>query len=1313
MKRRSLRRSLLTMALAVTVVAGGAGSVQAYLKGPAPGVPIGPGDTPDYLSNPNWGFTKPIRKFVDLLPGVPGLTTYNTAANGYDPVTGANNLGQIMPIAVADTTTYPGSDYYEISLVQYTEQMHTDLAPTTLRAYIQTNVDTLAHPELAQPHHLGPIIVAQQNRPVRVKFTNELPADAGGDLFVPVDTSIMGSGPYTIDYDPVTKQPIPEVSGTFVQSRATLHLHGGNTPWISDGTPHQWVAPAGADPVYPRGTSSKNVPDMPDPGDGAATFYWTNQQSSRLMFYHDHAWGITRLNVYVGQAAGYVITDPVEAELEGAGLIPSDLIPLVIEDKTFVDANTIIDTDPTWAWGTQPWDGTPGAPMTPVDGDLWWPHIYMSAENPFDITGVAPMGRWAYGPYFWPPTTNIPYPPVANTEYYNVDCDVDDPLQNEGNTLGYVTYNGVNFCQPPEIPGTPNPSWGAEAFMDTPVINGTAYPVLKVEPKAYRFRILNAAHDRFYNLQLYQAVTAAGQADCIGAGLNCADNSEIKYVPALDYTAYTPATPGWPSSGTNPQPDTWAMDARTGGAPDWNTVGPSWLQIGTDSGFLPRPVVLENNPVTWNTDPTTFTAGLVNGGTLTLAPAERADVIIDFSAYDGQTLILYNDAPAPFPALDPHYDYFTGAEDMTDAGGLPPTPVGLGPNTRTLMQIQVAATTPAPFDPAPLNAAFETGAGTTLGAPVFVAAQHPIVVGQAAYNGLYTSNPTFPTKFPYWGVSRIGDNFIGFEDVNGANQSVYMEPKAIQDEMGETYDDYGRLSAKLGLEMSFTTAGVQTFVLQNYVDPSTEILQEEAVQIWKVTHNGVDTHPLHFHLYDVQLINRVGWDGFITMPAANELGWKDTVRISPLEDTIIALRPTTPRLPFGVPESIRPLNPMEPLGSTNGFTTLDPLTGQPRDPIVTNEMTNYDWEYVIHCHILSHEENDMMRTVVYGFVEEYLPPVTGVNWVSGGVDTLDVSWNDPVPVDYADLGTFGNHANEIGFVIQRSANNGPFAPVGFALANDTLYSDATAVAGPTYRYRVVAYNALGYSHIADSIGLFRPSNRSWYLDMNANGQYNAGIDYTTVMGQSTDAPVVGDWDGDGKTELGLYRNGRWYLDLNGNGTWDGTPTDKQINSFGTATDIPLVGDWNGDGISEVGYYRPSTMNFYLDVNGNGLWDAGVDRQTQLGLSGDQPVVGDWTGDGIDKIGVFRPSDRRWYLDANNNGLYDAGIDLLRGIFGASTDIPVAGDWTGDGIDKIGVYRPANRMWYLDADNNGTYSAGSDLTLGIFGQSTDKPLVGKW
>jgi hypothetical protein len=88
----------------------------------------------------------------------------------------------------------------------------------------------------------------------------------------------------------------------------------------------------------------------------------------------------------------------------------------------------------------------------------------------------------------------------------------------------------------------------------------------------------------------------------------------------------------------------------------------------------------------------------------------------------------------------------------------------------------------------------------------------------------------------------------------------------------------------------------------------------------------VDTHPIHFHAMDVQILNRVTWDNIIIPPDANELGWKETVRISPLEDTIVALRPAIPKLPFDLPDSVRLLNPT--MLAFNGADPLNPALGE-------------------------------------------------------------------------------------------------------------------------------------------------------------------------------------------------------------------------------------------------------------------------------------------------------------------------------------------------------------------------------------------------
>ncbi len=318
-----------------------------------------------------------------------------------------------------------------------------------------------------------------------------------------------------------------------------------------------------------------------------------------------------------------------------------------------------------------------------------------------------------------------------------------------------------------------------------------------------------------------------------------------------------------------------------------------------------------------------------------------------------------------------------------------------------------------------------------------------------------------------------------FTTVDGRRRSTLpMKPKAIQDEMGEAYDEYGRMSGKLGLELPLTSSLTQNFVLQNFADPVTEVIDDsltpmspvlgDGTQIWKITHNGVDTHPIHFHLFDVQLLNRVGWDGAIRQPDANELGWKDTIRVSPLEDTIVALRATSPKQPFGQPDSIRPLNPAEPLGSLMGFTNIDPTTGQPLAEATVNVLTDFGWEYVWHCHILSHEEMDMMRPQRFNVDRQPAAQafLAAVRTGPGGAPVIELNWSDATPWNgVAPRTTLGDPSNEQGFRVERALVTGgvpgDFAEVGSTIANHTSFTDDTIEAGETYQYRVISFNVAG------------------------------------------------------------------------------------------------------------------------------------------------------------------------------------------------------------------------------------------------------------
>jgi FtsP/CotA-like multicopper oxidase with cupredoxin domain len=893
---------------------------------------------------------------------------------------------------------------------------------------------------------------------VRILFRNLLPTGAGGNLFIPVDTTVMGSGmtatghemmdptmvnpviPMCNEPDPMMKAQMVADGHCYAENRATLHLHGGISPWISDGTPHQWITPAGENTPYPEGVSVMDVPDMPTPAPGEMNFFYTNQQSARLMFYHDHAWGITRLNVYAGEAAPYIIQDPTEQALVDGGIIPGPeaTIPLVVQDKTFVPSlEQLLMQDETW--DIDRWGG---------EGNLWVPHVYSPAQNPGDASGVNEYGRWAYGPWFWPPTSNIEFGPIDNP-YYDPTCDPD-----------------LGWCEPPLMPGTPYNSMGMESFNDTPVVNGTAYPTLTVDPKAYRFRVLNAANDRFFNLSLYQAIDANG--------VIC-DANNPNPAPESTGVACTEVF-------LNPSEVAAALeDATIFPTPVSGTEGPAWIAIGTEGGFLPAPVVIPAHPTTWVNDPTVFNAGNVDQGSLLTAPAERHDVIVDFSGYAGQTLILYNDAPAAFPARDPRYDYYTGNGDYRDTGGASSTLPGYGPNTRTVMQIKVANTAPAPaFDLGALQNAFAHQAD---GSGVFESGQNPIIVGQGAYNSAYGTS--FQSNGPQAGLVQIYDTSLTFRTLLGDLLTIDLKPKMIQDEMGEAFElMYGRMSGFLGVETPNAQAGLQNMILHGYTYPPDEVLDaielppgvelepiesaDDGTQIWKFTHNGVDTHPIHFHLYDVQLLNRVGWDGIIRKPAANELGWKDTVRISPLEDTIVALRPATPYIPEewgGLPNSIRLLDPSMPEGMVlEGANTSErealglPLLafnpdGEPVD--IFNHFVNFGWEYVYHCHILSHEEMDMMHAQVVG-VAPAAPTFVSANATGNGNNRIyTVTWTD-------------NSKNETAFVIERASSpTGPWS-VLTTIPSDRLttgpgtgtrtYVDRTR---DTFYYQVYAINVVG------------------------------------------------------------------------------------------------------------------------------------------------------------------------------------------------------------------------------------------------------------
>jgi FtsP/CotA-like multicopper oxidase with cupredoxin domain len=648
-----------------------------------------------------------------------GLTLFAQALRGVGP-------GGI-PVALPDSFTRAGAQHYSFSINQFGDQLHPALDETTLWGYSPA----VALNEGAYPtRHLGGIVIAQKGVPVQMTFTNNLP----NQHILPVDAS-----PFFEDI----KHGV---------ARTSTHLHGGFVPWISDGGPMSWFHKDSYGPSTPLSIYQLLNPALVP---GQAEYFYPNNQSARMVWYHDHAHDTTRLNAYAGIASAYIIRDSFEGGLRNQGL-PDYVenggreIPVVIQDKVFVNSANIFQLDPTWP-----------VYCPNATGSLWYKHVY----DPADLAKKASASA------------------------------------------------------------LPDPSIVPEFFCDTMLANGTVFPEATVEARRYRFRVLNACNSRFLNLQMYVD-------DGSPNGITLDNKGNPTNIAARNEAA-----------------------ANSVGKPTSN-----FLVLGTEGGFLPNPAVVPCN-IPFN--------GTTAGGSLLLAPAERVDLLFDFSAHVGQKIILYTDAPAPFPDGDPGTDYFPGwnvKRNPVNGTTLP----GQGPNTRIVMRFKVVPATSVD-PPLSISKATDLTAGN----------EHlPVPPGVTALP------PGVPVR---------------------------------QLTLNEDFDDLGRLIQRLG-----------TTVPKFYLDAATETPRAGSTEVWQIFNLTGDTHPIHFHLVNVQIISRQGKTGPPVAPPRYESGWKDTVRMNPNEITTVIMRFNLPTVPFSVPSSPR-------LGGN---------------------------EYVWHCHILEHEEHDMMRPLI-------------------------------------------------------------------------------------------------------------------------------------------------------------------------------------------------------------------------------------------------------------------------------------------------------------------------------------------------------------
>ncbi len=208
----------------------------------------------------------------------------------------------------------------------------------------------------------------------------------------------------------------------------------------------------------------------------------------------------------------------------------------------------------------------------------------------------------------------------------------------------------------------------------------------------------------------------------------------------------------------------------------------------------------------------------------------------------------------------------------------------------------------------------------------------------------------------------------------------------------------------------------------------------------------------------------MGWDGQIRPPDANEVGWKESVRMNPLEDIYLALRPVRQNLPWPLPDMWRPIDVTKPLGANTDFTGVD-INNNPI-PVV-NDVANFGWEYVWHCHLLGHEDNDMLRGEVFVVAPE----------APSGLAVTSVG--PPVALGFTD-----NSKSALTFGIERSTT-ASFDPGTVATLSTVspgvgpqtvTFSDSGAAPGTTYFYRVRAEKVLTSPAIP---GMTYPAVSGW------------------------------------------------------------------------------------------------------------------------------------------------------------------------------------------------------------------------------------------
>ena len=306
---------------------------------------------------------------------------------------------------------------------------------------------------------------------------------------------------------------------------------------------------------------------------------------------------------------------------------------------------------------------------------------------------------------------------------------------------------------------------------------------------------------------------------------------------------------------------------------------------------------------------------------------------------------------------------------------------------------------------------------------------------------------------------------------------------------------------------------------------------------------------------------------------------------------------------------------------------------------------------------------------------------TGTIGVDATTGVVTITNNGPVGGPFTITVTATDNC---GLTFQRmftvTVNNPPTAPTEFDFDGDrkadiAVYRGGATASDPSFWYILRSsdnmFQAVQFGADSDvivpgdwngdgttDVGVYRPGTNTWFTSTNPATNYGA-----FQWGAAGDIPVPGQYDADNKTDIAVWRpsNGNWYIAKSTGGS--------EVRSWGQNLDKPIAADVDGDGKTDLVQYRESSFTFFIQKSTGGT------VVQSWGTTGDKLVLADYDGDGKDDIAVFRPSNNFWYILQSTGGTRTEQ-------FGQAGDVPVPADYDNDGKADLAVYRPGAGSWVI-------------------------------